>query len=72
MLKVICSFDSYKPWAGAEDTYNIIEGHDKLDDLEELLEEWYPDGITEDALNDLLWFEADDILDALGIPVERE
>ena len=64
-------FTSFEPWSGAIDTYNTIYNADKLDDLELLLEELYPDGIDETHLNDLLWFESDWLYESLGISEEE-
>lgn len=62
----------FEPWSGAVDTYKAIEEADKLDELESLLEELYPDGIEETQLNDLLWFDDEWILYNLGISEEDE
>lgn len=66
-LKVITDFGDYKPWSGAVDTYELIKDADKLDDLEAYLEELYPDGITATEINDILWFDSDEILKYLGL-----
>lgn len=65
------SVKDYKPWNGATITYKRIQEADKLDYLNSLLEEIYPDGIDAQTLNDLLWFDADWILEMLGIEVEE-
>ena len=62
----------FEPWSGAVDTYNTIWSAGKLDALENLLEELYPDGIEETNLNDLLWFETEWLYDALGITDEDD
>ena len=62
----------FEPWSGAVDTYNAICNADKLNDLEFLLEELYPEGIEETQLNDLLWFESEWLLESLGISEEEE
>lgn len=62
----------FEPWSGAVDTYNTIYNADKLEDLEFLLEELYPEGIEETQLNDLLWFEPEWLLESLGISEEEE
>lgn len=62
----------YRPWSGAVDTFNTIEEHDKLDELEILIDELYPDGISFTGLNDLLWFESDFVLEQLSIKEEEE
>lgn len=66
-LKVITDFSDYKPWSGAVDTYELIEDANKLDDLEAYLEECYPDGLTVTQINDILWFDADQVLSYLGL-----
>lgn len=71
-LKVVSGFDSYSPWSGAEDTYRRIADAGKLGELEDWLEEMYPDGIGETELNDLLWFDRDEVLSAMGLSDEEE
>ena len=70
----ICTedLDDYKPWSGAVDTYNTIEEYDKLEDLELLISELYPGGISFTELNDLLWFDSDFVLEHLGIQEDEE
>ena len=71
-LKVVSGFDSYSPWSGAEDTYRRIADAGKLGELEDWLEEMYPDGIGETELNDLLWFDRDEVLSAMGLSDEED
>ena len=63
---------NYKPWSGAVDTWNTIEDNGLLEDLDALLEDLYPDGLSESELNDLLWFDSDWILESLGISEEED
>ena len=52
-------------WAGARDTVNNMT----LEQIEEvfyMLEEIYPEGMTDTELNDFFWFEEDTIADWLG------
>lgn len=65
-------FDSFEPWSGAVETYNRIKEEGKGDALEAILDDLYPDGMTETALNDLLWFEPDSVYEWLGITDEEE
>lgn len=65
-------FDRFQPWSGAVTTYNRIAEENKGDELEWLLDELYPDGMTETQFNDLLWFETDLIYEFLGISDEEE
>lgn len=67
MLKIYVTLDDYRPWSGAVETFNIIKDNDKLDDFEFLIEECYPEGISQTSLNDILWFDGDWILEQLGL-----
>lgn len=73
MLKIyVDTTANYKPWCGAVSTYETIVEEDKLDDLDFLLEELYPEGISESQLNDILWFESDWLFENLGIKEDEE
>ena len=61
------SLKNFKAWSGAKDTLNKLIELDKCDDLEFILEDLYPDGLTETQLNDILWFEDEWIYETLGI-----
>lgn len=71
-LKITTGIENFKPWSGAISTWNEIEEANKVDELEYLLEDLYPEGIDEGQLNDLLWFESDWIYESLGITEEDE
>lgn len=73
MITIIKEVDIHElqPWMGAENTYKKIEEADKLKDLEEYINETYPDGINETDLNDLLWFDGEYVLNMLGIESEE-
>lgn len=59
--------DHYKPWSGAVDLWNEIVRYNKVEELEFMLEDIYPDGLTPTELNDLLWFEPDFVREQLGL-----
>lgn len=61
------SLYNFEAWDGAVDTLERIKEAGLCDELEEYLEELYPDGISETTLNDILWFDADNVLEALGL-----
>ena len=61
------SLRNFKAWAGGKVTLNKLIELDKCDDLEFILDDLYPDGITNTQLNDILWFEDEWIYDMLGI-----
>ena len=68
------SLADFSFWSGAKSTAQRIwdeRGSEGFDQLETILEDLYPDGIDETALNDLLWFEADTIYEWLGIDDEE-
>lgn len=72
-LKVIVDFSDYTPWSDAVDTYDVIERAGKLDELEAYLESVFPDGATTTQINDLLRFDGEEVLEALGLTsVEAE
>lgn len=54
---------NFKPWDGAVPKWEDIIENDLLEELDAYLEELYPEGMTEDELNDFLWYEGDDFLD---------
>lgn len=64
--------ENYKPWSGAVGFYEEIVDAGKLNQLEFILEDIYPEGMSETELNDLLWFEEDIVRDWLGMTEEEE
>ena len=66
------SIADFKAWGGAINTLDRIIAEDKCDELEAILEDLYPDGITGTELNDLLWFDDETVLGWLGIRTESE
>ena len=61
------SLKNFKAWSGAKDTLNKLIELDKCDELEFILDDLYPDGLTDTQLNDILWFEDEWIFETLGI-----
>ena len=64
--------NSFQAWSGAKDTLERIQREGKCAELENVLEELYPDGMTETELNDLLWFEPETVYEWLGIRSEEQ
>jgi hypothetical protein len=56
----------------SKDTKETILNANKGEDFDSLIEELYPDGLSETQLNDILWFESDWIFEQLGISEEEE
>jgi hypothetical protein len=52
-------------WAGARDRVKYLS-RDELDQIEQILEEIYPEGLSETDINDLFWFEEELIAEWLG------
>ena len=64
--------NSFQAWSGAKDTLERIQREGKCAELENILEELYPDGMTETELNDLLWFDSESVYEWLGIRSEAQ
>jgi len=62
---------SFDAWSGAKDTKQTILDNHKGDEFDSLIEELYPDGLSETALNDILWFDPEWIYESLGIETEE-
>lgn len=73
-MKIIkeAGITDFEAWSGAVDTKKTIVDNNKEEEFDALIEETYPDGIDETALNDLLWFESDWIFECLGITEDDE
>lgn len=62
----------FNAWSGAVDTKQTIIDNNKENTFDQLIEELYPDGLTDTQLNDLLWFEEEWIFESLGISEDDE
>lgn len=62
----------FEAWSGAKYTLDRIQREGKCEKLENVLEELYPDGMTETELNDLLWFDSESVYEWLGIRSEEQ
>lgn len=72
-MKIIMekSLENFEAWSGAIDTKNKIVESSKCEEFDALIEELYPEGLTETELNDLLWFESDWLFESLDINIEE-
>ena len=52
-------------WAGAKDTVKYLT-EEELEQIEQILEEISPEGLSETDVNDLFWFEHELIAEWLG------
>lgn len=66
-MKIYCekSLSDFEFWSGAKDRTKFLTIED-FDTIETLLEDLYPDGMSETQINDLFWFEEDTIAEWLG------
>ena len=64
--------NNFEAWSGAKETLERIQREGKCAELENVLEELYPDGMTETELNDLLWFDSESVYEWLGIRSEAQ
>lgn len=69
--KVVDDFSSYEPWDAAVSTFDNIQNAGKMDALEQLIDDMYPDGINKTELNDLLAYESDWVYSMLDMPSEE-
>lgn len=71
-MKITYELDlnSFEAWSGAVDTLNRVINEGKVDILESVLEDIYPDGLDETALNDILWFDEEWVYEVCGIRSE--
>lgn len=71
--RLTIDFGQYKPWSGAVDTWENLERFDKIDLLEQILDDTYYNEeageavMSETELNDLLWFEPETVYEWVGL-----
>jgi hypothetical protein len=71
--RLTIDFGQYKPWSGAVDTWDNLEKFDKIDLLEQILDDTYYNEaageaiLSETELNDLLWFEPETVYEWVGL-----
>jgi hypothetical protein len=65
----LADFDA---WSEAKNTKETILKNNKGKEFDNLIEELYPDGLTDTQLNDILWFESDWIYKQIGISEDDE
>ncbi len=59
------SLRGFEFWGGAINTAEYLT-YEELDIIEAILEDAYPEGLDETAINDFFWFEEDTIAEWLG------
>ena len=66
------NLETFEAWSGAVSTLETIREAGACEQLEFILEDLYPEGMTETELNDLLWFEPETVFEWLGIETEED
>lgn len=63
--------DTFEFWGGAEDTVTTIVQNGKMEEFGEHIERIF-DGMTptETLINDYVWFQSDEIFEALDIEID--
>ena len=63
-MKVTSEFDldldHFEAWSGGKVVLDILIEKGGCDDVQTFIEECFPDGIDETALNDYLWFQVEE------------
>lgn len=59
------SISNFEFWSGAKDKAEYLT-QEEFNTIESILEDSYPEGMSETQLNDLFWFEEDTIAEWLG------
>lgn len=64
------SIEDFKAWSGAKTTQEDIIKYNKVSEFDDLMQELYPDGLTDVTLNDILWHDSSWVYETLGIEEE--
>lgn len=59
------SLNDFDFWNGAVSRYEEIKKLGLENKVMEIIEEQYPEGLTDTELNDLIWFEFDDFIEEI-------
>lgn len=71
-IKSEISLENFEAWSGGKNTLDRIINEGKCDELESMLEDLYPDGMTDTELNDLLWHDSDTVFEWLDIRTYKQ
>ena len=72
IINETASLWNFDAWSGAVSTKNRIIEAGMCDEFDALIEECFPEGLTDVTLNDILWFDSDWIYETLGIKDEED
>ena len=65
------SLASFSFWSGAKDNAAMLTTGE-LEQLDFLLEDCYPDGISATTVNDIMWFDFEWICEILGLDYDPQ
>lgn len=66
------NFSDFVPGPSARDLWDELQNKGKLEAFEMILDDMYPDGLSDTGLNDLLRFDDDWIRDVLEMPEDED
>ena len=70
-ITTVQSIANFNFWSGAK--ANAAElTFSQMNEVESILEDLYPDGISETQLNDIFWFDFETVKEWLGITDEED
>ena len=64
------SLQNFEFWSGAKANAATLTS-EQLDTVETILEEIYPEGIEDTQINDIFWFDFDQVREWLGLEPEE-
>ena len=67
IIKTDTNLRNFNAWGRAVEIKNLILDEGLEEEFEEIINEWYPNGLSAAELNDLLWIDRDWVLEILGI-----
>jgi hypothetical protein len=59
------SLSNFEFWSGAKDRAEQLTDKE-LDQIESILEDTYPDGMSDTQVNDLFWFDFETVVEWIG------
>lgn len=65
------SLTNFEFWSSAKDNAALLTS-EELSQVEEVLEEFYPDGMTDTQINDLFWFDFTYICELIGLEYDAQ
>ena len=65
------SLRDFQFWSGAKEFAETLTDK-QFDQVETILEDLYPEGMTDTQINDLFWFEEETIREWLDLPTEEQ